>query len=115
MRAVSRRTAGAATPSETIAVGALRIDRRSHTVDYDGRAVNLTPKEYDLLVYLAADAGAVKTRAELMHDVWDENWWGSTKTLDVHVASLRKKLDPALIETVRAVGYRLATPSGPHP
>jgi two-component system, OmpR family, response regulator RegX3 len=115
MRAVSRRTAGAATPSETIAVGALRIDRRSHTVDYDGRAVNLTPKEYDLLVYLAADAGAVKTRAELMHDVWDENWWGSTKTLDVHVASLRKKLDPTLIETVRAVGYRLATPSGPHP
>ena len=73
-------------------------------------AVNLTPKEYDLLVYLAADPGAVKGREQLMHDVWDENWWGSTKTLDVHIASLRKKLDPALIETVRAVGFRLVAP-----
>ena len=51
----------------------------------------------------------MKGREQLMHDVWDENWWGSTKTLDVHVASLRKKLDPQLIETVRSVGYRLAS------
>jgi DNA-binding response OmpR family regulator len=116
MRAVSRRAAGVAGPSiEAITVGSLRIDVRTHTVLFDGRRVELTPKEYDLLVYLATDAGAVKTREELMHDVWDENWWGSTKTLDVHVASLRKKLQPELIETVRAVGYRLATPPGPHP
>ena len=47
-----------------------------------------------------------------MHDVWDENWWGSTKTLDVHIASLRKKLEPDLIETVRAVGFRLVAPPG---
>jgi DNA-binding response OmpR family regulator len=76
-------------------------------VTYGGAPVALTPKEYDLLVYLAADPGAVKGRDQLMRDVWDENWWGSTKTLDVHVASLRKKLHPDLIETVRSVGYRL--------
>jgi DNA-binding response OmpR family regulator len=76
-------------------------------VTYGGAPIALTPKEYDLLVYLAADPGAVKGRDQLMRDVWDENWWGSTKTLDVHVASLRKKLHPDLIETVRSVGYRL--------
>ena len=55
----------------------------------------------------AQGPGAVRGREQLMQDVWDEHWWGSTKTLDVHVASLRKKLRPELIETVRSVGYRL--------
>jgi DNA-binding response OmpR family regulator len=109
IRAVLRRTtagsAGAA--ADVIDVGPLRIDQRSRDVTYGGAPVALTPKEYDLLVYLAADPGAVKGRDQLMRDVWDENWWGSTKTLDVHVASLRKKLHPDLIETVRSVGYRL--------
>jgi DNA-binding response OmpR family regulator len=50
----------------------------------------------------------VVTREELLRDVWDHDWWGSTKTLDVHIASLRRKLEPELIETVRGVGYRLA-------
>jgi DNA-binding response OmpR family regulator len=50
-----------------------------------------------------------------MHDVWDENWWGSTKTLDVHIASLRKKLEPDLIETVRGVGFRLVAAPGRSP
>jgi two-component system, OmpR family, response regulator RegX3 len=110
MRAVSRRAAGdtSSTRTDVVVVGPLRIDRRSRGVEFDGRTIGLTPKEYDLLVYMATDPGAVKTREQLMHDVWDENWWGSTKTLDVHIASLRKKLDPALIETVRAVGFRLA-------
>ena len=74
----------------------------------DGDPVALTPKEHDLLVYLARDPGAVFTRKQLIEDVWDQNWWGSTKTLDVHIASLRKKLAPELIETVRGVGFRLA-------
>ncbi|MGE3356974.1 MAG: response regulator transcription factor [Acidimicrobiia bacterium] len=109
MRAVLRRTtAREPVVSDTIELGGLRIDRRSRTVTLEGAAVTLTPKEYDLLVRLAVDAGAVLGRERLMHDVWDEHWWGSTKTLDVHVASLRKKLRPALIETVRSVGYRLA-------
>jgi two-component system, OmpR family, response regulator RegX3 len=110
IRAVLRRTTGAesATPVAVIEVAGLRIDRRSHTVTFDGAPVSLTPKEYDLLVCLASDPGAVRSREQLIHDVWDENWWGSTKTLDVHVASLRKKLRPELIETVRSVGYRFA-------
>ena len=113
IRAVLRRTSGA-TPGDadtTLTAGALSIDRRTRIVTYDGDVVALTPKEYDLIVYLAADPGAVKAREQLIRDVWDEHWWGSTKTLDVHVASLRKKLDPELIETVRSVGYRLRMPA----
>jgi DNA-binding response OmpR family regulator len=108
IRAVSRRAGNAAAaPPTRLRVGPLDVDLRRRLVHWDGAPVALTPKEYDLLVYLAADPGAVKTREELMHDVWDENWWGSTKTLDVHIASLRKKLTPGLVETVRAVGFRL--------
>ena len=68
----------------------------------------MTPKEFDLLAFLADDAGAVRPRQELLENVWDPHWYGPTKTLDVHVASLRKKLgDPRWIETVRGVGFRL--------
>ena len=91
---------------DRLEVGRLTVDLRSRAVDFDGRSVALTPREYDLLVRLASDAGAVTTREQLMREVWDENWWGSTKTLDVHVASLRRKLAPEVIETVRSVGYR---------
>jgi len=70
-------------------------------------SVDLTPREFDLLAHLAADPGAVCSRDQIMHDVWDEHWWGSTKTLDVHLASLRKKLAPEVFETVRGVGIRL--------
>jgi DNA-binding response OmpR family regulator len=91
-------------------VGELSIDGRSRAVSFGGEAVMLTPKEYDLLVCLASDAGAVKMREQLMREVWDEHWWGSTKTLDVHVASLRRKLSSDVIETVRSVGYRYAAP-----
>ncbi len=109
IRAVARRTSSTElTPAlSELAVGPLHINRRSRAVTYYDRPIDLTPKEYDLLVFLASDAGAVRGREQLIHDVWDEHWWGSTKTLDVHVASLRKKLQPELIETVRSVGYRL--------
>jgi DNA-binding response OmpR family regulator len=107
IRAVLRRSTSDMRTSQSIAFGALAIDQRTRTVAFGGRPVGLTPKEYDLLAYLAADPGAVRTREEVMHDVWDENWWGSTKTLDVHVASLRKKLHPDAIETIRGVGFRL--------
>ena len=114
IRAVARRTSStdrSLADITEIAVGPLRIDRRSRAVSYDDRSVELTPKEYDLLVYLAVDAGAVRSREQIIRDVWDEHWWGSTKTLDVHVASLRKKLSADLIETVRSVGYRLVEPT----
>lgn len=110
IRAVARRSLGTTGTMDDVPVvstGRLHIDRRSRHVDFEGRTIDLTPKEYDLLLYLASDPGAVRSRSQIMRDVWDENWWGSTKTLDVHVASLRKKLDEGLIETIRSVGYRL--------
>jgi two-component system, OmpR family, response regulator RegX3 len=119
IRAVARRsntaTATAAADPTTIAAGSLCIDQRSRHVEFGGRPVELTPKEYDLLIYLASDVGAVRSREQIIHDVWDEHWWGSTKTLDVHVASLRKKLHPDLIETIRSVGYRLVELTIPNP
>lgn len=113
IRAVLRRAGLTETPvgdaslPETVEIGDLSIDQRTRTVTLAGEEVPLTPKEFDLLVSLAEDPGAVRTRSQLMRDVWDENWWGSTKTLDVHVASLRRKLRPDLIETIRSVGYRM--------
>jgi len=112
IRAVLRRAGrphGSDGQTEPVEVGGLVVDRRGHTVTFGGEPIALTPKEYDLLVYLALDAGAVKTREQLMREVWDEHWWGSTKTLDVHIASLRRKLNAEVIETVRSVGYRYVT------
>jgi len=113
IRAVLRRVGqpeAATGDTEAVTVGALVIDRRRHVVSFDDEPIAVTPKEYDLLLCLALDAGAVKTREQLMREVWDEHWWGSTKTLDVHIASLRRKLTPDVIETVRSVGYRYIAP-----
>jgi two-component system, OmpR family, response regulator RegX3 len=109
IRAVLRRTSGAPPVSVVaeIVVGPLHIDQRARAVQFEGQPIALTPKEYDLLLFLAVEPGAVRGRDQLIREVWDEHWWGSTKTLDVHVASLRKKLRPELIETVRSVGYRI--------
>lgn len=94
-------------------VGPLRIDRRAHRVFLDEQTLALTPKEFDLLAYLAEDPGAVRTRTEILEHVWDANWFGPTKTVDAHVAALRRKLgDPTWIESVRGVGFRLEIPTG---
>jgi DNA-binding response OmpR family regulator len=78
----------------------------------DSVEVQLTPKEFELLSALAEEPGIVLTRQQLLEQVWDPHWYGPTKTIDVHVASLRKKLgDAAWIETVRGVGLRLGRPS----
>lgn len=118
IRAVTRRAQGStrAAPAGVDAappsVGALAVDRRSHRVTLDGVEVVLTPKEYDLLAFLASDPGRVFTRTEIFDEVWDPHWYGPTKTLDVHVASVRRKLgDPGWIETVRGVGFRLVEPT----
>lgn len=108
IRAVLRRSGSGPNEAEPVEWGALRIDRRVRQVEFNGAQVELTPKEYDLLAALAADPGAAVTREQLISDVWDENWWGSTKTLDVHIASLRKKTDPGLVQTIRGVGFKLA-------
>lgn len=97
---------------DVIEVGDLRVDRPARRVEVSGVEVSLRPKEFDVLERLAVDAGTVVSREQLFDDVWDENWWGSTKTLDVHVNSIRRKLGeppgaPSRITTVRGVGYRL--------
>jgi DNA-binding response OmpR family regulator len=108
IRAVSRRSQSRGDAASVIAVGALRIDPRSRRVSLDGSEVQLTAKEFDLLALLARDPGVVVDRERILRDVWHTTWYGSSKTIDVHVAALRKKLgDPAWIETVRSVGLRL--------
>jgi two-component system response regulator RegX3 len=109
IRAVTRRARPAAGPAEVPQrLGTLELDRRQRRVRLNGAEVTLTAKEFDLLTLLAEDPGAVYTRDQILEQVWDPHWFGPTKTLDVHVASLRKKLgDPGWIETVRGVGFRL--------
>jgi two-component system response regulator RegX3 len=106
-------TGGSATDDGTaITVGPLTIDHRTHRATLDGESLALTPKEFDLLGYLAEDPGAVRTRTDIIERVWDANWFGPTKTLDAHVAGIRRKLgDRQWIEAVRGVGFRLVAPS----
>ena len=108
VRAVARRTGTRPDAGDVLRIGPLEVDRRARRATLDGAELALTRKEYDLLAYLAADPGAVRTREDIIDEVWDPHWYGPTKTLDVHVAALRRKLgDPEWIETVRGVGYRL--------
>jgi DNA-binding response OmpR family regulator len=113
IRAVTRRTSARpdAQAAPTQQIGAMEIDRRAHRVTVEGAEIPLTPREFELVQYLALDPGAICTRERIMDDVWDPHWFGPTKTLDVHVAAVRRKLgDPRWIETVRGVGFRLAQP-----
>lgn len=111
IRAVSRRSMASSPSLSTQVIGALEIDRRSHRVLLAGQELQLTPKEFDLLALLAVDPGAMVTRREILSEVWDPHWYGTSKTVDVHIASLRKKLgSPTWIETSRGVGFRLAVP-----
>jgi DNA-binding response OmpR family regulator len=100
--------------NDEVEVGGVRIDVQAHTAYVDDEAVELRPKEFDLLVALARSAGRVVTRERLLEDVWDEHWFGSTKTLDIHIWALRRKLDApgatSRITTVRGVGYRMDRP-----
>ena len=90
-------------------LGDLVVDRRTRRVLVAGEEIVLSPKEFDLLALLAVDPGAVVTRQTILEEVWDPHWYGPTKTVDVHVASLRRKLGhPEWVETVRRVGLRLS-------
>jgi two-component system, OmpR family, response regulator RegX3 len=116
IRAVGRRAQPqpvdeAADSGDVFVIGGLQIDRRSRRVHVDGAELTLTAKEFDVLAYLAAEPGAVFTRTEILERVWDVNWYGPTKTVDAHVAALRRKLgDHRWIEAVRGVGFRLEAP-----
>jgi DNA-binding response OmpR family regulator len=112
IRAVHRRGDGAAPPRPRVQrTGPLTIDRGARRVWLDGLEVDLTPKEFDLLAYLAEAPGIVRSREDIIAQVWDEHWWGPTKTLDVHIAALRRKLvGVEAITTLRGVGYRFDPP-----
>jgi len=115
IRAVLRRTEALAEPpaDEVLRVGPLAVDSARRVASLDGEALELSRKEFEVLQLLARESGRVVTRERLLEEVWDTAWFGSTKTLDVHVSALRRKLGddpsaPRLIHTVRGVGFRLA-------
>jgi DNA-binding response OmpR family regulator len=107
IRAVLRRVRP--TGPVTLTHGPLAVDPRTRRVTVRGAEVALTPKEFDILECLTADPGRVVTRQELLERVWDANWYGPTKVLDVHMAALRRKLGvEGLVETVYGRGFRLS-------
>ena len=118
IRAVLRRARQPepAAGDDPLEIGDLRLDPARHEVTHTGSPVELTRKEFELLRLLMQNAGTVVSREQLIEDIWDVNWFGPTKTLDVHVSALRKKLgdDPAApryVHTVRGVGFRFAAAS----
>lgn len=112
IRAVSRRHAVIdASAAEVLEIGSLKMDLSTRRVYMSGEELELTTKEFDLLAYLAQHPGIVHRRTDIMESVWDSNWFGPTKTLDAHVAAVRKKLGNSdWIEAVRGVGFRLESP-----
>jgi two-component system, OmpR family, response regulator RegX3 len=119
IRAVLRRTTGeqrgAAVRDGPLAARQLTLAPGRRSATHDGQELELTRKEFELLELLLREAGSVVSRERLLDEVWDVNWFGSTKTLDVHVSSLRRKLGddsaaPRYIHTVRGVGFRFAAP-----
>jgi two-component system response regulator RegX3 len=114
IRAVLRRSRRDGDGSGRLSFGGLEVDLDARRVRVDDAEVELSRKEFDLLATLADAAGRVLTRDQLMSRVWDENWFGPTKTLDVHIGTLRRKIgddpsNPRYIHTVRGVGFRFAT------
>jgi two-component system, OmpR family, response regulator RegX3 len=118
IRAVLRRSGRRdGQPEEPIGIGELELDPAARIARLRGEELDLSRKEFDLLAELMRHAGQVVSREDLMARVWDVNWFGSTKTLDVHIGWLRRKLGddpshPTFIETVRGVGFRFAAPEG---
>jgi two-component system, OmpR family, response regulator RegX3 len=120
IRAVLRRAdeppaKAASEPGGPLEAGELKVDPNRRSTTLAGTELDLTRREFELLQLLLSEAGTVITRERLIDEVWDTNWFGSTKTLDVHVSSLRRKLgddsaDPRFIHTVRGVGFRFAAP-----
>ena len=117
IRAVMRR-GRAREQRSPLEIGALRLDPRSRTVTKDGDPIELAAREFDLLHLLMANAGEVVRRERIMDEVWDPHWFGPTKTLDVHISWLRKKIEddashPTYITTIRGVGFRFRSVEEP--
>jgi two-component system, OmpR family, KDP operon response regulator KdpE len=110
------RRAGFVTPDQPLVVGDLVVDQRAHTVELGGRLLDLRPREFELLAFLASRPGVVISRREIMAEVWHLPSGGADKTVDAHLSWLRRKLgesatEPRLIRTVRNVGIKLVEPS----
>jgi DNA-binding response OmpR family regulator len=122
VRAHLRRSSatGVADLTAALAVGDVELDRDARRVRVDGEEVELRAREFDLLAFLMDHAGVAVTRERIMSEVWDEHWFGPTKTLDMHISALRRKLGetvgdesaPSRITTLRGVGYRFELPPG---
>lgn len=111
IKAVLRRSAkGSVSSEDTFEIGEIRLDSKKHEVTVHGEVVNLTLKEYELLKRLMKNSNIVLTRDQLLEDIWGYDFDGETRTVDVHVRTLRQKLGDAgeQIETVRGVGYRMS-------
>ena len=120
IRAVLRRAQSSPSTESAIDIAGVRLDRDTRSVTRDGEAIDLTRREFDLLAMLMDNAGRIVPRTDLIDEVWDQHWFGSTKTLDVHVSTLRKKLGddpttPRYIFTARGVGFRFAAADEPPP
>jgi DNA-binding response OmpR family regulator len=109
----------APTPTAAITVGDVELDRGARRVRVGGEEIELRAREFDLLAFLMEHAGVAVTRERIMSEVWDEHWFGPTKTLDMHISALRRKLGetvsddtPSRITTLRGVGYRFELPLG---
>jgi two-component system KDP operon response regulator KdpE len=116
VRAVLRRGPAGERTATPIVVGGLRIDAGARTASLDGAALDLTPREFDLLHHLAQRAGQVVTKRQLLSEVWQVPYGGADKTVDVHLSWLRRKLgetaqEPGYLHTVRGVGIRLSEPA----
>ena len=111
VRAVLRRARPAPT-GKVLTVGGLTVDTQAHTVIADGERIALTAKEFDLLTLFLSHPGTAYTRDRLFSEVWGSDLIGESRTVDMHIRTLRQKLGPygELIETVRGVGYRLEVP-----
>jgi DNA-binding response OmpR family regulator len=115
VKAVLRRSQAAATPplaGDVVRCGSLRINPRARAVERDGEQLHLTAKEFDLLYFLARNAGQVFTREQLLDNVWDFEWYGDPSTVTVHIRRLREKIEPnpvrpRFVKTVWGVGYKL--------
>lgn len=118
VRAVLRRASASNASPDAVVVGELRLDHTAREVTLAGRRIDLTPREFDLLGYLASRVGAVVSRRELLTQVWRQPYGGPDDTVDVHLSWLRRKLgesaqSPRYLHTIRGVGVKLAAPDGP--
>lgn len=111
VKAILRRTGNVDVKSVILEIGPVRVDTERHTVSVEGVDQSLPLKEFDLLVYLMQNAGRVLTRVQLIDRIWGSDYFGDTKTLDVHVKRLRSRIEkdaanPKFIQTIRGLGYK---------